>query len=118
MHPIGGSFELSIAGKTVYAGEGEWTYNIGADKREVILSSQGPVGFTKKPQVPFCEGEVLTTKELSDLDILGVVDGEVTLILADKTTFTLSGAVQTGEGDYTTDGKLKVRFEGLKGELI
>ncbi len=118
MAAVGGSFKLSIAGTPRYAGEGEWTYNIGAMKRETAMSSVGPVGFTERHQVPFCEGELITNQELPDSEILNAVDVIVTLVLANEKTFTLSGAFQAGEGDYTTDGKLKVRFEGLKGELI
>jgi hypothetical protein len=115
---VGGVCYLKINGSLYTLGDGEFSYNVGALKREAKLSKSGVVGFIAKAQVPFCEGEIIHTKELDVSQLLNLEDATVTLELYNSKTFLLHNAWFAGEGDISDEGSIKVRFEGLKGELI
>ena len=38
---------------------GDWTYNLGQPKREVIIGPDRVQGYKEMPQVPFVEGEIV-----------------------------------------------------------
>lgn len=115
---IGGVVYLRVNDKLHTLGDGEVSMNAGGLKREAVLSSSGVAGFSAKPQVPYCEGEILCTKEL-DIEALGKTeDADVTVELYNGKTFALYNAYWASEGELTSDGKLKFRFEGLKAEFI
>ena len=118
MSRIGGIFNIKINGKLFQAGDGEFTFNTGGVKREGKLSSSGVAGFTAKPQIPYCEGDLLNMKDLDVNEILNAEDATVTLELYNGKTFALYDAYYAGDGEIATDGNIKVRFEGKKGELI
>lgn len=118
MARIGGMFYIKINGKLYQAGDGEFSFNVGGLKREAKLSSAGVAGFIAKPQVPYCEGELLLTGDLNINEILSAENSTITLELYNGKTFALYDAYFAGEGEINTEGVIKVRFEGLKGELI
>ena len=118
MHRIGGICHLKIQGKQYTAGDGEFSFSVGGLKREAKLSSSGVAGFVAKPQVPFVEGELILTRELDVAELFGVEDATLTLELYSGKTVVIHNAYFAGDGEGSTNGTLKVRFEGLKGELI
>jgi len=118
MSKLGGIFHLRIDTKLYQAGEGAFTFSPGGIKREAKLSSSGVAGFTAKPIVPFVDGELILSKELEISDLQKADNVTVTLDLYSGKTFILREAFFVGEGEASTDGTLKIRFEGKTGELI
>ena len=113
---IGGRIELSIDGE-VYDAKGDFTYNLGADKREGVVGSDGVHGFKSSPQLPFIEGAITDrgTLDLSSVLRLGE-EGDVTatLALANGKTVVLRSAWYAGDGNVTTaEGEVQLRLEGL-----
>ena len=53
----GGIISFAINGETQLA-KGNFTYNLGAPKREGIVGMDRPHGFKATPQIPFIEGEI------------------------------------------------------------
>ena len=118
MAGVGGIVYLRIDGKLFPLGDGDITFNIGGLKREAVLLSSGVAGFSAKPQVPYIEGELVHTKELDIAALLKVEDATVTAELYNGKTVVLHHAYFAGDGEFTSEGKLKFKFEGLQGELI
>lgn len=115
---IGGKVSFRIDGRLYSIGDGEVTCNPGGFKREAILSSHGPVGFLSKPLTPSLEVELIHTKELEVSTIIGIEDATVMAELGNGQTFVLFNAWWASEGDIGSDGKIKGKFEGLKGEFV
>ena len=118
MSRLGGIFYLKINGKIYQAGEGAFTFSLGGVKREAKLSSSGVAGFIAKPLVPYIEGELILSKHLDMADLKDAENVTVTLDLYNGQTFILSEAFFVGEGEVSTEGTIKIRFEGKKGELV
>lgn len=116
---IGGIFYLKIDGKLYVTTDGEFTYNLGKPKRQAEKNGAlGVAGFSSEPQIPYVDGEIFDTKGLDVDKVLDAEDATVTLELYNGKTFVLSGAAYCGEGEFTTKGRLKVRFEGMEAELV
>ena len=82
---------LKVGGVQLDA-KGNFTYNLGAPKREAIIGADGVHGYKETPQVPFIEGEITDRRDLSLAD-LAAIDGEtVTLDLNTAKTGVLSQA--------------------------
>lgn len=102
---------------TQYDARGNWTYNLGAPKREAIVGADGVHGFKEMPQTPFIEGEVTDARSL-DLEAL-VTASEVTatLELANGKTVLLRDGWYAADGTVGTEqGNVQVRIEGLSAE--
>ena len=115
---VGGVVYLRVDDKLYPLGDGDITFNIGGLKREAVLANAGVAGFSAKPQVPYIEGELVHTKDLDIPALLVVEDARVTAELYNGKTVLLHNAYFAGDGEFTSEGKLKFRFEGLRGELI
>ena len=116
---IGGIFYLKINGKMIVTTEGEFTYNLGKPKRQAEKTGAlGVAGFSAEAQVPYCDGEIFDTKDLDVEELLDIEDATVTVELFNGKTFILTGAAFCGEGEFTTKGRLKVRFEGMEAQLV
>lgn len=118
MSRLGGVFYLRIDGSLYQAGDGAFTFSLGGIKREAKLSSSGVAGFIAKPLVPFLEGELILSKELDIVALKAAENVTATLDLYSGKTFILKEAFFVGEGEASTDGTLKIRFEGKSGELV
>jgi hypothetical protein len=68
--------------------------------------------------VPYCEGEIVHTKELDIEELSRLEDTDVTIELYNGKTFALHHGYWASDGELTSDGKLKFRFEGLSAEII
>ena len=116
---IGGIFYLKLNGKILVTSEGEFTYNLGKPKRQAEKNGAlGVAGFSAEAQVPYVDGEIFDTEELEVEKLLDTENATVTIELFNKKTFILSSASFCGEGEFTTKGRLKVRFEGMEAELV
>lgn len=98
-----------------YDAKGDFTYNLGADKRDAIVGADGIHGYKETPQIPFIEGAFT---DAPDLDLQKLAEGDnltVTLELVNGKTIVLSNAWFAGEAGVTTgEGEISVRFESRK----
>ncbi len=101
----------------MYQAKGSFTFNLGADKREGIVGSDGVHGYKITPQIPFIEGEIAKDADM-DMKAFLELDGvTVTLELADGTVVVLRDAWFAGEGSVgTEEHNVSVRFEGKSAE--
>lgn len=115
---IGGIIYLTLNGEQLQA-KGEFTYNIGIPKKEMVLGADGVHGFKEMPQVPFIEGAI-TDNNLLDLAVLqSTRDATITLQLANGKTIAIEEAVYASEGSAKTEeGEIEVRFEGVRGREL
>lgn len=109
-----GRVYLKVDG-TQYDAKGDFSYNLGNDKREAIVGADGIHGYKETPQVAFIEGAITDAPEL-DLDKLTQADNiTVTLELVTGKTIVLANAWFAGEGGVTTgEGEIAVRFESRR----
>lgn len=107
------------AGGVIYDAKGNFTYNLGREKREAIVGTDGVHGYKATPQPAFIEGE-FTDRGNLDLSALTLLeDATVTLSLANGKVIVLRDAWHAGEGTGNTDeGNIPVRFEAKSGEEI
>lgn len=110
---IGGVLFLKVNG-VQYQAKGNFTYNLGINKKEGVAGIDGVHGYKETPVVPFIEGAMT---DYSDLDLAAfqkAYDAQVTLEVANGKTITLGQAWYAGEGNVTTEeGEIAVRFEGM-----
>ena len=115
---IGGILYVRVNGELVQA-KGSWSYNLGASKREAMVSTTGVAGYKEEPQVPYVEGEVFHQAGLDLQALQRITDATVTLELANGKTVVLREAWYAAEGTGSTDeGGVEARFEGVSAELI
>lgn len=114
----GGIIQLRVDGEIQQA-KGDFTYNLGAPKREAIIGADGVHGYKETPQVAFIEGEITDRETLNLAKLVGLVDVTVTLDLANGKVIFLRNAWYAGEGTVNTgEGNIAVRFEGLEGDEV
>lgn len=115
---IGGIFYLKKNGKLIVTTEGEFTFNLGKPKRQAEKNGAlGVAGFSAEAQVPYVDGEIYDVESLDVNDLLDTEDATITLELYNGKTFFLYSSSYCGEGEITTKGRLKVRFEGMEADL-
>jgi hypothetical protein len=102
---------------TQHDAKGSFSYNLGEDKRDGIVGTDGVHGYKTTAQIPFIEGAITDRKDL-DLKTLLNLDGvTVTLELANGKTVVLRDAWWAGEGTVTTEeAEIPVRLEGISAE--
>jgi len=99
--------------------KGEFTYNIGAPKREAVVGADAIHGFKEEPQVAMIEGAITDSDELDLKDLLTFRDGTITLELANGKVIVLREAFYAADGNVTTsEGEIEVRFEGVEAEEV
>lgn len=102
-----------------YDAKGNFTYNLGHDKRTPIEGADRPHGFATKPQTPRIEGAITDSGTLDVEGLVDIEDATVTLELANGKVILLSEAYYSNEGDITTEeGEIPVTFHGIKAEEI
>jgi len=115
---IGGILELKVDGNQ-YLVKGSFTYNLGIPKKEMIVGMDGVHGYKETPQVPFIEGSITDTADISVSDLRKLINVTAVLRLANGKTISIEEAVEASDGDVTTEeGEIQVRFEGTKGTEI
>jgi hypothetical protein len=103
----------------VYDCEGSFSYNLGNPKREGLVGQDRVHGYKELPQLPYVEGSIRDSKELSMNDLQNMNESTVTLKLANGKTIMLREAWYAADGKgETEDGKMEVRFEGMGAEEI
>jgi hypothetical protein len=114
---LGGVCHLKINGENIYATEGEFTFSLGLPKRTAEKSGDRTIGYTTEAQTPYIEGEIFVPGGLDVATIVSADDVIITLELENQTIFRLSNAWYSGEGQQTSKGRLKVRWEGVKASI-
>lgn len=113
-----GLIQFQVNGE-VYDAKGNFTYNLGRPKREMIVGADAVHGPKESPQVAFIEGEITDRGTLDLAQLVSIADATVTLKLANGKVVVLHGAWFTGEGTGNTEeGNIDVRFEGAGAEEI
>lgn len=115
---IGGILFFKVNGEQ-FSAKGNFTYNIGVDKKEMIAGNDGIHGYKQMPQVPYIEGAITDNDEL-DLEALqSVVDATVTIELANGKVIVIEEAVYAADGAGSSEeGEIEVRFEGIRGREV
>lgn len=103
----------------LYEAKGNFTYNLGKPKREGIVGADSVHGYKETIQIPFIEGEITDSNQLS-LEKLVTLDGvTVTLELNNGKSILLRDAWYAGEGTgETEEANIGVRFEAKGGEEL
>jgi hypothetical protein len=115
---IGGVIFLTLNGEMLQA-KGEFTYNIGIPKKEMVVGADGVHGFKEMIQVPFIEGAITDSDTLDLATLQKTRDATITLQLANGKTIAIEEAIYAAEGSgKTEEGEIEVRFEGIRGREL
>ena len=99
--------------------KGNFTYNLGAPKREMIVGPDRVHGYKEMPKVPFIEGEITDANDLDVLVFQNLTDSSVTLELANGKVIVLHDAAYCHDGNVQTEeANIGVRFEGISAEEV
>ena len=115
---IGGLIEFKADGTKFFA-KGNFTYDLGVPKKEMVVGSDSVHGFKETPKMAFIEGAITDTDELDTEALFRLRDVTVTVTLANGKMIVVEEAVYAGEGQGSTEeGEIGVRFEGFRGREI
>lgn len=113
-----GKIFLRING-TQYRAKGDFTYNLGVDKKTMIAGTDGVHGYKSETVIPFIEGVITDGDDMDVKALAGMADTLVTLELANGKTIALRNAVFAADADISTgEGEIPVRFEGMSCEEV
>ncbi len=102
-----------------YDAKGNFTYNLGREKREAIIGTDAVHGYKAMPQVPFIEGELTDSTDLDLNAVLTIDDVTATLELANGKVIVLRNAWYAGDGNVQTEeGNIQLRLEGLSADEV
>lgn len=115
---IAGVINLAVNG-TSYMLAGDFTYDIGGYKREMMSGPDGVHGYKETVKIPFIEGDLRDTSDVDLAALTALTDATVVLSLANGKIISLYNAVFTGDGvGATGEATIKARFEGLSATEI
>jgi hypothetical protein len=115
---IAGIAYLKVDGRQ-YPLKGDFTVSPSRFTREGIAGQDRVHGFKELPRVPFIEGAISTTDEVSTETLDGITDATVTAELANGKVYVLTKAwTVSGFEIDTAEGQFPVRFEGETCEEI
>ncbi|TAH39292.1 MAG: phage tail protein [Planctomycetota bacterium] len=107
------------ANGTQHRAKGNFSYNIGAPKREAVVGADAVHGYKETPQQPFIEGEITDSEDLKLKDLVTLADGTITLELANGKLIALYEAWFAGDGTgQTQEANIAVRYEGMRAEEV
>lgn len=116
---VGGKIFVKADGKQFDA-KGQWEYNLGVDKRDPVIGSDGYHGHKAIPQEAYISGEITDNADL-DLknDVLNLENATITLELYNGKVIVLRNADYTGSGTVQTEeGNVEVRFTGASASEV
>jgi len=115
---VGGILLFKLNGE-LFNAKGEFTYDIGAPKRDAVVGADGVHGFKEMPKVPFIEGALTDNDELDLKALLAFRDSTATLELANGKVIVIREAYYAGDGNVSSEeGEIPLRIEGMRGEEI
>lgn len=95
---------------------GEFTYNLGRDKREVMKGPDRVHGHKEEPQPAYVQGSIRDNSTLSVKDLLDTDGEDVFLQLRNGKTVAFYDCVYTHEGEINPqESEIPVRFEARGG---
>ena len=107
-----GTITFKVDGAQLDA-KGNFTYNLGYEKREALIGADRIHGYKATQQVPFIEGELTDSKSMSLKTLVNAENVTVTLELANGKTVVGAGMWYAGEGTGNTEeANIGIRFEG------
>lgn len=113
-----GTINFAVDGVT-YDAKGNFSYNLGKEKREAIIGSDGVHGFKATQQVAFIEGEITDRLDLDLEKIVMATGATPVLSLGNGKVIVLRDAWFAGEGTGNSEeGNIAIRFESGNGEEI
>ena len=115
---VGGIVFFKINGEQ-YSAKGNWSYNIGAAKREAVVGADSVHGFKEMPQVPYIEGVITDNSDLDLEALLTARDITAQLELANGKVIVIEEGFYAADGEGSSEeGELQVRIEGIRGSEI
>ena len=118
MEKLGGEIRLMVNGEAVRC-MGEFTHRPSVPKRSAVVGTNEVTGYSEEIQVPFIEGALTDSKNLSLTDFFNITDATITLVLANGKTFVLTEAFYAGSAEVKSkESEVNLRFEGKEGEYI
>ena len=97
-----------------YPLKGAFVVSPGSIIRTGIAGQDGVHGYQEMPRIPYIEGDVSSTPDISFEAIEQLTDVTVTAELINGHVYVLRNAWQRGEIEINTrDGQARIRFEGL-----
>lgn len=115
---IGGIVEVKIDG-ALYKAKGEFTYNLGVNKKEAVVGSDGVHGYKEMPKAPFIEGAITDQVDLDVKALQKASNATCTLSLANGKIIVLKDAWYADDGDVSSEeGEIGFRMEGMSAEEI
>lgn len=113
-----GIIQIQVQGEIMDA-KGNFTYNLGREKRESIVGADRIHGYKAMPQPAFIEGEVTDRQTLDLAKLVSADDVTVTLQLANEKVIVLREAFFAGDGTGNTEeGNIAVRWEGASADEV
>ena len=115
---VGGIIQLKVDGQ-LYQAKGAFDYDIGTPLKEGVVGMDRVHGYKETPQIPYIEGTITDSPEISFEDLSATSDATVTLDLANGKTIVLRNAwwASNSKGN-SEEGEIEARFEGLSAEEI
>jgi hypothetical protein len=118
MSRIAGMIELTVNGVLLQA-KGNFTYNLGQPKNEMIVGADRVHGHKSTPQVPYIEGEITDSSDFDTEAFVNTSGATVVLSLANGKKVMLKDSVYAGDGNVQTEeANIQFRFEGTKAEEV
>jgi len=115
---VGGIIFVKIDGDLKQA-KGEFTYNLGKPKREMVVGVDSVHGYTEKPQPGMLEGAITDSRDLSLAEIVGIKDATVTCELANGKVIVFRESTYTADGNTTTnEGEIEFKIESITAKEI
>jgi hypothetical protein len=113
MARIGGIAYVKYDGRQLPL-RGNFTVSPSKTERTGVAGLDGVHGYTESPRVPYIEGDVSTTEDVSVEEIDAIENATVTAELANGKTYVLRQAYTKSAIEINAhDGSMKVRFEGM-----
>jgi len=110
---IGGIAFVKVDG-TQYPLRGNFTVSPSTTERNGVAGQDGVHGYTELPRVPFIEGDISLTTDVSIDVIDAITEATVTAELANGKVYVLRGAwTKSAQELNTNEGLTRVRWEGL-----
>jgi hypothetical protein len=114
----GGIITLTIDG-VQYDAKGNFSYDLGQPKRDAIIGADKVHGFKETPKAPYIEGEITDRANMDVAALCALVEGTITLDLANGKEIVLRQAWFSGDGTVQTqEANIAVQFQGASAEEI
>lgn len=107
------------ANGVVYDAVGNFSWNLGFNKRDGMVGPDKVHGYTEKPQIPYIEGEIRDSQDITMAALMDLDDATITLQAANGKTYMWREAWYAAEGTgQTEEANIQFRFESMSAEEI